>query len=308
MATKRKPLKQPKPKTFTDKQLEEWYGWSQADIESYVRTGKLRQAFDTATRPDLRDSVFYKCEADDKQLLDAIKDLEPLSAFTSSIIQENFISCPPYLYLPIAFESFEFCREWMMSTLIIYGELPEELLDQSILLRYFYDFEGNALIPMLDDKLIGFPMVKFQFRRQLIFPIKEVEKFRIENTPERKGKGDREKTKILKDEIIEIIKDLGYDPKSFPHSGKPRSPELLEILRSNPNFKNRKITAKTEVWEEYILRLSKKEKDPHNRPLSKFFWILTAREKGRLKHAWQDLIEDDKITNKKKPETKTDSR
>lgn len=306
MAIIKKASNQPKPKTFTKKQLEEWYGWSEADVESYVTTGQLRQAFDTSTRPDLQNTKYYKCKADNEELLNAIKDIEPLSAFTKSIKQENFISCPPYLYLPVAPNSFEFHNKWMPSILSLYGEMPEYLTEeqanQNIMLRYFYDFEGNALVPVTKDCItITFEMVKFQFRKFLIFPFEEVERFRTENAPKRKIQGEKPETTKRKDDIMEIIKDLGYNPKSFPEFGKPRSPELLEIFRNNSNFENKKSkrTAKTEVWEEYALRISKKEKD--DRSLSEYFDFVMGRDYKRFDKAWQALRKEGKIIYKKKP-------
>ena len=132
-----------KQQTFTVEQLAQRWNCSVDEVKGYIRSGKLRRAFDTtkAEHAHLRDLDYYKCEADE-QLLNAIQNGKPLSEFVSPVVEENFIPCPDYLYVPIE------------DNATIDGPDKEHKM-----LRYFYALDGDVLIPIKRDSANS-PVVK----------------------------------------------------------------------------------------------------------------------------------------------------
>ena len=312
-------MKLPEQSKFTREELAEKWGCKLSYVKGQIRDKKLRLAFDTRDSDcvDLRDSDYYKCDDDSDVCLNWIRERAALSEIVKPVKTENIIPCPDFLYLPYERDAvwlrgpvkrkgnMEDIDEVLMNfDEVLMGTIPYDFL--AINIRYFHDFDGNILIPTSFIGIDGkgeFLTLLPQIRNinATFISIAEVERFKKENTPERKGKGEKPETTKRKDNIIEIIKDLGYNPKSFPEFGNPRSPELLEIFRNNSNFENKKSkrTAKTEVWEEYALRISKKEKD--DRSLSEYFDFVMGRDYKRFDKAWQALRKEGKIIYKKKP-------
>ena len=173
-------LRLPDPSKFTREQLAQRWKCDLSRIDVYIEDGWLKRGFDTARADctDLRELDYYKSDPDDKQLLDAIRHDETLSAFVDSVIQERIVSCPSYLYMPVARNSIMYPDpQKIQNTLDSYG-VPDEMYSEPyIMVRYFYDLHGNALIPMLKDSgFIEFPIVKHRFDL-LPIPLEEVERF-----------------------------------------------------------------------------------------------------------------------------------
>ena len=173
-------LKLPDPSKFTREQLAQRWKCDLSRIDVYIEDGWLKRGFDTTKVDwtDLRELDYYKSNPDDKQLLDAIRHNEPLSVFVSSAIQGQLVSCPPYLYMPVARNSIMHpgLRK-IQSTLELYGAPDEMYSEPYVMVRYFYDLHGNALIPMSKGSgFIEFPIVKHEFDL-LPIPLEEVERF-----------------------------------------------------------------------------------------------------------------------------------
>ena len=98
---KRGRMSKEKQQTFTVEQLAQRWNCSVDEVMGYIKSGKLRKSFDTtkAEYAHLRDLDYYKCKADE-QLLNALQNGKPLSEFVSPVIEENFVPCPDYLYVP----------------------------------------------------------------------------------------------------------------------------------------------------------------------------------------------------------------
>ena len=124
-----------KQETFTVEELAERWNCSVDEVEGYIRSGKLRTAFDTS-KPEhalLRELDYYKCEADE-QLLKSLQNGKPLSEVVDLVRQENFVPCPKYLYVPVE------------ESATISGPSKEH-----ITFRYFYALDGDVLIPIRKD-------------------------------------------------------------------------------------------------------------------------------------------------------------
>ena len=166
----------PDPEAYTKEQLAERWECDLSLIESYIKSGKLKQGFDTRIEYNgLRNLNFYKCEAGDEELLNTIKNHKALSEFVNPVIQEKIIPCPNHLYIPFMRNStMRLIEESVMLELIL-----KICMMPRIMVRYFYDLEGNALIPMSKKGVVSFPMVNPRFEL-LSVPLESVEQFENE--------------------------------------------------------------------------------------------------------------------------------
>ena len=172
-------LRLPDPSKFTREQLAQRWKCDLSRIDAYIEDGWLKQGFDAnkVDWSDLRKLDYYKSDPDDKQLLNAIRHDEPLSAFVSSAIQERIVSCPPYLYMPVARNSIMYPDlQKIQNTLDSYGAPDEMYSEPYVMVRYFYDLHGNALIPVAKSGFIDFPILRHRFDL-LPIPLEEVERF-----------------------------------------------------------------------------------------------------------------------------------
>ena len=175
-------LRLPDPKEFRRGELVQRWGCDLSRINAYIRYGQLKLGFDTTREnwlwTDPRKLNYYKNEAGNEQLLDAIEQHQPLSSFMSSNPQEErIISCPQYLYLPVVRNAIMklypvMNQDWLDSR----GTSEEVCSEPCIWFRYFYDLEGNALIPMSKTGIIEFPQLKHRLDL-LRVPLEEVERF-----------------------------------------------------------------------------------------------------------------------------------
>ena len=179
-------LKLPDQETYTRGELAKRWKCEPSKIDAYIRTGQLKEALPPTARNHFFQYYFYKCShseplsdavrppaADDgyKWLLMVIEEGEPLEKYVrvagEKIIQRK------YLYLP-----------------------PEDEEDAVIerptskLIRYFYDLEGNALIPVAEDDgwpICFAPVDKHHFN-SLIIPLEEVKRFESESRMVKRGR------------------------------------------------------------------------------------------------------------------------
>ena len=169
----------PDQKTYTREELARRWNCDISEVNAYIRTGQLKVALPRAARKEIESYYFYKCShieplsdsvrppIDDdsyERLLEIIEDGEPLEKYVR-VAGEKIIR-REYLYLP-----------------------PEEEKDAFIEranskeIRYFYDLEGNALIPVAEDDgwPICFAYVEKHHFDSLIVPLEEVKRFEHEN-------------------------------------------------------------------------------------------------------------------------------
>ena len=118
--------------SFTIEQLAQRWNCSVDEAKGYIREGKLRVSLDTtkAQFTFLRDMDYYKCEADE-HLLNALQNGKALSEVVDPVIKRNIIPCPDHLYVPTEESAF-----------------VEGTGEDHRMFRYFYDFDGNVLIPI----------------------------------------------------------------------------------------------------------------------------------------------------------------
>ena len=163
----------PDPEAYTREQLAERWECDLSLIESYIKSGKLKQGFDTRIEyTGLRKLNYYKCEAGDEGLLNAIKDRKALSEFVNPVIQEKIIPCPNHLYIPFMRNSLMYLVE---KSLML--ELTHRIcMMPRIMVRYFYDLDGNALIPISKKGVVVFWKVKPRFEL-LSVPLEAIEQF-----------------------------------------------------------------------------------------------------------------------------------
>lgn len=254
----------PEPKIFTRAQLAKRWKCGLPKIGGYIRDGQLKEGFDTfnADYGELRQRCYYKCDAEDEQLLNDINHEEPLSAFVDSVIPENIVSCPRYLYKPImpnatCYYKPELNQEsvWEGITKTMYTLMH---IQKYIMFCYFYDLNGSALIPIEEDNShISFPSITKECR--LVIPFEEVERFEIKNKLKRKGKQAPSVTIERKRVILEIIRECGHDPMAFPPT---------------PSGKR---GAKTEVRDIYLERHGKTQRNPFDKAWEQL------REEGQIK-------------------------
>ena len=178
-------LKLPDQQTFTREELSQRWKCNPSKIDAYIRTGQLRAALTPAVRDGLQEWMFYKCEATDKQLLDAIRHDEPLSKFTE--IQGEFIPCPKYLCVSVESNSNMPADSRKIHDTLVYvhgldpDTNPAPFSGEYVQVRYFLDSYGNALIPIEED-WINFPLVKKEHLDSLtIIPLEEIKRFECEN-------------------------------------------------------------------------------------------------------------------------------
>ena len=124
-----------KQQGFTIEQLAQRWNCSVDEVEGYIKSGKLRTAFDTSREEHahLRSVDYYKCEPD-ARLLNAIQNGKALSEFVDLVIQEKIIPCPDYLYVPTE-----------------EGAIIDGTDEDHKMFRYFYHFDGDVLIPILGN-------------------------------------------------------------------------------------------------------------------------------------------------------------
>ena len=187
-----KKLDLPDPDTFTRQQLADRWKCDLSLIDSYINNGQLKATLPSAIRDSLQEWMFYKCDAGEKQLLDAIRHDEPLSSFTE--IQGEFIPCPKYLYVSVAPNSTMQADSRKIHDTLVYahGLDPdtdtEPFSGKYVLVRYFLDLYGNALIPIEEDKINFLPVKKEHLDSLTIISLEEVKRFECENNIEQESK------------------------------------------------------------------------------------------------------------------------
>lgn len=201
-----------KRKAFIKEDLSRLLRWDETRINTYINNGQIRRAFDTINADrHLRDLKYYQCYASNEQL-SALKHDEPLSAFFDTIIEENFISCPRYLYLPVPHPIVIPDPQILRGTIdfmTVFKNMPPELFSGTwVMLSYFYHLDGCALIPVEED-YTNFPLVKLQFEL-LEFPREEIE--RLKNPKKREGPYDK---RWRESRIKAIQKKYNFDPREY---------------------------------------------------------------------------------------------
>lgn len=178
-------LRLPDPKEFRRGELVQRWGCDLSRIDAYIEYGQLKLGFDTTRANwfwiDPRKLNYYKTEAGNEQLLDVIERHKPLSSFMNSSPQEErIILCPQYLYMPVVRNSIvKLCPMTIQSSSGPRGTSEEICSGPYVGFRYFYDLEGNALIPMSKTGAIEFPLLKHRLDL-LRIPLEEVERFESE--------------------------------------------------------------------------------------------------------------------------------
>ena len=242
----------PDPEAYTREQLAERWECDLSLIESYIKSGKLKQGFDTRIEyTGLRRLNYYKCDASDEELLNAIKNDKALSEFVNPVIQEKIIPCPNYLYIP-------FMRNSTMR--LIEESVTLELMSRicmmpRIMVRYFYDLDGNALIPISKKGVVAFRMVKPRFEL-LSVPLEAIKQFEngcriggdknisLVTTHQEKRAEKREDSKTI---------------NSLPEDKQPPAPE--RILRMS------EVTKRTGISKSQVHNLMNAEQFPKSFPL-----------------------------------------
>ena len=229
-------MKLPEQSKFTREELAERWDCKLSYVKGQIRDKNLRLAFDTRDSDyvDLRDSSYYKCDDDSDVRLECICEHAVLSKIVKPVKTENIIPCPDFLYLP-----YERNAIWLRGPVKRKGKLEDidEVLmnfDEVLMgtnpygflainIRYFHDFDGSILIPTSFIGIEG----KGQFCTMLplirninatFISLAEVERFRSENTPERKGK--KESVNVARGKIISKIieEELKLDPMNLPRN------------------------------------------------------------------------------------------
>ena len=268
MATHKKPSKRYVPRTeilnlseresFLKDELPELLGWSNSRIDGYIRNGQIRRAFDTTNRDKhLCDWKYYKCNLGNERLSAMSRD-DALSDFVDPIIEENFISCPRYLYLPeprpIRIPDPKMLEGTIFHWIFVH-DVPEELLSGTwVMLSHFYHFDGDVLLPVEDGGII-FPLVKLEEFELLEFPLEEIERLKQKNH-KRRGKKSPSVTIAHKKEVYRIItEEFKIDSQKIPYPGDGRA-GIASRLRK---FCNDNKIGLTESQINTALRLLKKE-------------------------------------------------
>ena len=257
-------LKLPDPNKFTREQLAQRWKCDLSRIDAYIRHGQLKLGIDTTKVGWSWDSVwvwadprsfdYYKSEAGNEQLLDAIRYDKPISAFVNSEPQEKqLVSCPPHLYMPATPGSLIQPNPAMIqSTLESYDAPDEAYSDPYVMVRYFYDLEGNSLIPVAKSGFIKFLVVKHRFDL-LPIPLEEVERFEglsSETSVDRVDKKtrpvavEREGKKAEKCLEGPGIPSIAKTTDNAPADKRPPSPDSflrLSEVRRRVGFSNTKI-------------------------------------------------------------------
>ena len=207
----------PDQKTYTRKELSQRWEGDLSKIDAYIRTGQLKAALPPVAIKSLRKWVFYRCHNNEKfnedeinvGLLDIIEDGETFEKYAGKIGQGKITSFPGYLYVPID------------DNAII--EEPEK---DYILVRYFYDLEGNALIMVEDAESeyeICFAPIKKEHLDSLIIPLEEVKRFERENNITQKSK----QTPFVVERQEEITKQNREDSDALAFKPPPNTDPYL---------------------------------------------------------------------------------
>ena len=242
MATKKKASKRSAPKikisdlpnreAFIRDELGELLEWSESRVDAYIEKGQIRRAFDTIKADEhLRSWQYYKCKAK-KEQLSALKHDEPLSAFVDPVIEENFISCPRYLYLPMPPPIIIPDPSMLQGTIdyeTTFRNAPPELFSGTwVMLSHFYHFDGSVLIPV-EEGYTNFPLVKLQFEL-LEFPLEETERHKQnKNTRQDKGPYNIRKREQRMKQVQKLSK---FDPtkhRKASHSQKTNNKATMRV-------------------------------------------------------------------------------
>ena len=207
--------------------------WDESVIDAYIENGQIRRAFDT-TKADkhLRDWKYHQCYASNEQL-SALKHDEPLSKFIDYSIEENFIPCPRYLYLPMPHPITIPDPAKLQGTIdheTVFRNDPPELFSGTwVMLSHFYHLDGSALIPV-DGDYTNFPLVKYQFEL-LEFPREEIERLKqSKSTGKKEGPYD---IKWRERRMEAIQKKCEFDPREYRKMSDARKAIEKEKMRKN---------------------------------------------------------------------------
>lgn len=226
---KRKLPNPPKPKTYTIRQLSEhWKGWSESEIEGFIRDGYLKEAFDAAELGHkicdvngcpLSDFYLYKCKAGPEKSNDGRDIRSVLMECVDPKVKDNVIKSPKdkeniilgsdviFLYMPKSEKAIE--------------KLENKSFNY---VHFFYDLDGSLLIPLFkggpfisgveDGYHMPYVSIPKDLFDLLIIPREEVERFENEHK-QPSGKVVTKRQKY----ILEIMKkDLNLDFGNLPYS------------------------------------------------------------------------------------------
>lgn len=237
-ATKNAKAQKQKPKTFTIEELAEYWKWSVHEVRRHIRDGDLKRILVTADMPDLMDWKLYRCDENTclrlmfppeleeempmgECLLQRIWDGTPLEHFVDPVISRNIIHCLEYEYLYIPGR-----------------KAIEKAADKEHKkVRYFYDLDGNILIPICDwipehegEDCISFIGIEKHIYDSPLVSFEAVEQLEDKEPPVRK----RSENTIKRQQFI--LDFMREDPKYD-----------FDNLVYNPSVKD----IKDEVWEAF---------------------------------------------------------
>ncbi|MCY4034253.1 MAG: AlpA family phage regulatory protein [Hyphomicrobiales bacterium] len=176
-------LKLPHKEYFTRKELTERWKCDLSLIDHCIKTGKLKEGFDSneSGYHHLRKLWYFVCDDDGwstEKLLDAIEDGKPLSAFTRLA---TTVSCPRYLYMSPLPNARGEVKEPNPFNLV--GNILFLCSFYDVPVRFFHDSKGNVLIPVKEmdgENYITFPSIPKR-RFNFVIPLEEVLRFESEN-------------------------------------------------------------------------------------------------------------------------------
>ena len=178
-----KELNLPELEAYTKEQLAKKWECDISLVKGYIDSGQLKEALPPTAMRNLRRWSFYRCEENEplsgkfstievevgsskEWLLDLIEDGEMLEEYVGRLKQEKIVSCPKHLYLAVEDNA----------------SIKRSDKDYNMV-RYFYDLDGNALIPIEyeeDGHQICFAPIKKEHLDSSIIRIEEVKRFRSE--------------------------------------------------------------------------------------------------------------------------------
>lgn len=230
----------PEPSIFTKTQLAKRWKCGVPKIRGYIKDGRLKRAFNTLDYDfkALRETLFYRYDGN-TNVLPEIKDEMPLIDLINDINPENIIKCPRYLYKSIdpnitTLPEVAFDKENLLES-ISTAFLAIASNQSFIFFRYFYDLDGNVLIPITQNNnkniwKISLLSISRRNHDNLIISLEEIERFEIEN-----GLIKKKKTQSVlikrKTDILAIIKEFNYDPLAFPKAPSGKAGEKSEIRK-----------------------------------------------------------------------------
>ena len=261
-------LKLPPKEYFTREDLAERWKCDLSLIDHYIKTGKLREGFDSneSGYHYLRKLWYFVCEDDGwstEKLLDAIEDGKPLSEFTSSAT--TFVSCPRYLYMSPLPNARGEVKEPNPFNLV--GNILFLCSFYDVPVRFFHDSKGNVLIPVKEmdgENYITFPSIPKR-RFNFIIPLEEVLRFESEN-PIRETNQDVPATvrqeKMPKKEREDSESTTPETTNNIPGNNRPPPPR-------KPPLSKKEVAARLGISESHVENVRKREDFPKPFPIIK---------------------------------------